>query len=266
MSSISAWRASIIALLVCGAPTLFAAVATAAEPARGTLTQTEYNVLSRTLPAVKESLFGKRFDLTLGGSSCRADGSSTALMSGERMACADEVAMFQQFQTTDVSVQRCDALYPTTSTSTTNTTTSSTAATTTTTTTTSGVDGFSSNQLLTAVCEDPEYRRLTRYVDSIYTSASELRRRALQRGFTGACVDALGASSDLIADERRFASTTKQISLDVATLAYLNSGASPAHVPNASELTRNALAFELALATYVRQAKPRQTLSACQHR
>jgi len=261
--------ASLLIGLACTVMAAFGPALAVAKPQRATLTHTEYKLLTKTLAGVKKALFGKDLDLTLGYSSCKADGSSTALMRSERAECGDEVAMYEQFQQVDVTVSTCGVRYASTTTTTTPTTTgTTTTGTTTTGTTTTGttsIDGFSSSGLATIACMNPAYQRVTRDIEAMSAATALNHQRAAARGFTGTCLSNLAGPAKLITDERQFAAAAKQIAKDYAVLSELSGGRSPSHVPTNSQLTSDGLAFQLTSSTYTQDATPTGKLTGCLH-
>jgi hypothetical protein len=266
--------ASLLIGLACTVMAAFGPALAVAKPQRATLTHTEYKLLTKTLAGVKKALFGKDLDLTLGYSSCKADGSSTALMRSERAECGDEVAMYEQFQQVDVTVSTCGVRYAsttttttptTTGTTTTGTTTTGTTTTGTTTTGTTSIDGFSSSGLATIACMNPAYQRVTRDIEAMSAATALNHQRAAARGFTGTCLSNLAGPAKLITDERQFAAAAKQIAKDYAVLSELSGGRSPSHVPTNSQLTSDGLAFQLTSSTYTQDATPTGKLTGCLH-
>jgi hypothetical protein len=273
MSTIKkAVSASLLIGLACTAVAAFGPAVAIAKPSRATLTHTEYTLLKKTLAGVKSALFGKSLDLTLGYASCKADGSSTALMRSERAECGDEVAMYEQFQQVDVTISTCGVRYASTTTTTTPTTTTTTGTTTTGTTTTgttttgsTSIDGFSSSNLAVVACLNPAYQRVTRDIEAMSAAAMLNHERAVARGFMGTCLTNLAGPGKLITDDQQFASAAKQLAKDYAVLSELSAGGSPGHVPTNSQLTSDGLAFQLTSSTYTQDATPSGKLTGCLH-
>ena len=284
---------SLMIALVSGALAVAGPAAAVAKTPHATLTHTEYRLLGKTLVGIKQAVFGKTLDLTLGYASCRADGSSSPLMRSERSACGNEVALFEQLEQVEVTEIRCHARYltatttttptptttstvttgttttgtTTTGTTTTGTTTSgtTTTGTTTTGTTTTTVDGYNIVQLRLVACLSPSYQRVTHDIQTVYTSSALNHERAVTRGFTGTCLATLAGPAKLIADERRFAGAGKEIAADFASLSQLADGQSPKRVILDAQLTSDGLAFELAATAYTADMTPIEKLASCAH-
>jgi hypothetical protein len=273
--------ASLLIALACGVLTAYGPSLAAAKPQTGTLTHTEYKALVKTLAGIKKALFGTTLDLTLGYSSCRADGNSTALLRGERAECNDEVALFEQLEQIEVTAVRCNARYQT-STSTTTTTTPTTTGTTTTGTTATGTTttgtttgttttgttttgGVTNTKLMVAACLNADYQRVAHDIELMYAAATANHERAVARGFVGTCLSTLAGPARLIADDRLLAGSVKQVAIDFAALTDLADGRSPKHIPTNLQLTSDGLAFELAATSYTADSTPIEELSTCPH-
>jgi hypothetical protein len=276
---------SLLIALVSGAFAVAGPAAAVAKVPRATLTHTEYRLLGKTLVGIKQAVFGKSLDLTLGYASCRADGSSSPLMRSERSACGNEVALFEQLEQVEVTEIRCHARYltatttttptptttstvttgTTTATGTTTTGTTTTGTTTTAPTTTTTVDGYNIVQLQLVACLSPSYQRVTHDIQTVYAASALNHMRAVARGFTGTCLATLAGPAKLIADERRFAGAGKEIAADFALLSELADGQSPKHVILDAQLTSDGLAFELAATAYTADMTPIEKLASCAH-
>lgn len=250
------------------------AIAAATAP-KGTLTSTEYKQLTAEQVAFKK-LEKKKKNLTWNDfyAVCHIVGQSTALMQSVRSNCDTGIGIDQSLNSFYADVERCAALSTATTTST--TTTSTGTGTTTTGTTTTGTDTATTGTSTTGsgaltpaelqlyACLEPGYAVISRAAESVYRAQARLRSKVLARDFVGRCELTLAPTVAQLKALTKFASTSKQLTKDVALISRVANGSAPSSSIDETQIETDATAFNNAAKAFAALHRP-QKLSVCPH-
>ena len=212
--------------MVCAALSGASALPALAAPPRGTLTSHEYTVLSSGEAKYTAAL--KRINWDAAFAACRAVGSSTDLLKGERDSCLTETRLLKGLANFPRHESNCGTAEP-----------------------------------HKDLCLVPLYVGLTNNAKAMYQADMVERRVAAQRGFTGRCLDVLGNTSRQLEQQRALANATEKLTNDVRTGAEIVEGKLPSNAINVSKVDSDAKAFERDANLVLAQTGPK--LSACPH-
>jgi hypothetical protein len=201
--------------------------ALAAQP-RGTLTAAEYGLLTGAQAKFTAALNKKPIDWNAALVSCRAVGSSTALLRTQREGCLAETQLVDGLASFPGEQTKC---------------------------------GTASPQKY--LCLVPIYAALAKAAKAVYSTDVSARQVAVKRGFSGACLDALASPKKITSDERTLATSTETLAKDVKTLAAVAKGQLPASVINISKFQADAKTFEVEAGRVLEYNSPK--LSRCPH-
>jgi hypothetical protein len=200
-----------------------AVVALAAQP-HGTLTATEYQSLSSAVARFTAALDKKPTNWNAVRASCRAVGSSTALLRTQRADCLAQTQLVDGLANFPGEEAKCGSASP-----------------------------------HKYVCLIPLYAALARDASAMYSTGVSARREAVKRGFSGRCLDALGNTNKIMSDERTLATATGALAKDVRTLAAVAKGQLPTSA--ISKFQADAKSFEAEANRVLSYSSP--TLSRC---
>ena len=205
----------------------------AASPARGTLTDHEYTLISAAKLGLEQALTHK-------GTHWRADarnacltvtfGVSTPLLASEKVDCLGSVALEVDLTLFPAADTSCTARGP-------------------------------KRKIL---CLAPLYRTLARDSSSAYTGDVKLRKVIVRRGFTGPCLAALAPSQRQLRDGRNLVASTKQLSSDMYLLVRIADGQAPPGRLNQGRVDAHTGVFDRDLGRILRDSSS-YTLNSCPH-
>jgi hypothetical protein len=232
---------------------------------KATLSSTEYLHLKDEAAALKKFFHSKPTSWNPAYAACAKAGTGTALERSIRTGCDDGIGLDVSLSGFFTKFGRCYALSTGTTPGTTTTGTTTTGTTTTGTTTTgTTTTGLSNTTLQLYACLDPEYQVISRSSAALYRSAIAIRAQVLARGFTGLCRRTLAPPKAELTLFKRFAATSKQLSVDVNTLTKVADGTAPSSAINVAQMKADGAAFDRAARILFKYRRP-QKLSVCPH-
>lgn len=214
--------------LGCGAPP-----ALAASPPRGMLTGNEYALLSAARLGLESALSERQPNwVAAAQNACLTVtfGPSTPLLASQKASCLRSVGLRVALATFTAAYDRC-------------------------------ARGGSKRAIL---CRAPLYKELARDAASAYTGEVRAQRAIVERGFTGACVTALGSTPMQLDDAHKLVASTRKLSADWNLLAGIVKGQTarsklkPDRIERDTTLVRNDIRS-------VSRDYPPADLSSCPH-
>jgi hypothetical protein len=249
---LAAWLSVVIAVSV-----ICVASSAAAAAPRGTLTTTEYGQLAVATAALNRSASSSAINWPKARAACAHVGRTTPLLQTQRATCFGSVNVLDALVSFPAEQRSCSA--QTTATATTTGTT--TTGTTTTGTTTTPAE---SAAIEVMVCMSPRYQALSRDAKTIDRADIGARRQVLNRGFKGACLQALAPTLADLRTAKRFGSSTAKLAADVTLLIKVTEGKLPASDFDQTRVDNDVKLFEdSATAVLVEHGQPK--LSVCPH-
>lgn len=226
--------------------------AAAAQTSRGTLSATEYAQLAAASSGLNRSAHGSSIHWTQARRACRRTGGETALLRGQRTSCLSGLRTLEALARFPVEQRRCKQT-DATDTTTTDTTMSGTTT-----------DSSDTAEIELVVCMNPRYQTLSRAAKASYRADATARRRALSRGFKGACLATLASTRKQLANEKLFAADSAKLAADVVLLIKVTRGQTPTSELDQTGLNRDVSSFEHTGKAVLAETSP-QKLSACPH-
>lgn len=114
------------------------------------------------------------------------------------------------------------------------------------------------------VCRAPLYKQLARDAASAYRGDLKAQRAIRKRGFTGACLTALGSTRAALGDEHKLATSTRKLSVVWRLLAEIAKGRITGNKLKQSRIDRDTRIVRADINRYFRHY-PANDLSGCPH-
>jgi len=215
---------AVACVALCGALTV---PALAAAP-QGKLTSQEYTLLSSAQAKLGAALAKNTVKWSAVHAICEGPGSSTTLLKTQVAGCAAEVQLFEGLADFPADESKCGKAEP-----------------------------------HKDVCLAPLYTAIAKDANALYATVVAARQAAVQRGFTGSCLDALGDTPGQINEQRDLATVTRGLAHEIELAAEVVEGKLPTSDLKVSKLDSYAKAFEHDAGLVIGQSSPK--LSVCPH-
>jgi hypothetical protein len=215
---------AVACVALCGA---LAVPALAAAP-QGKLTSQEYALLSSAQAKVGAALSKNAVKWSAVRAICQGPGSSTTLLKTQVAGCVAEVELFEGLADFPADESKCGNTEP-----------------------------------HKDVCLAPLYTAIANDAGALYASVVAARQAAVQRGFTGSCLDALGDTPKQVSEQQSLATVTQGLAHEIKLAAEVVEGKLPTSDLNVSKLDSYAKAFQRDASLVIGQSSPK--LSVCPH-
>jgi hypothetical protein len=215
---------AVACVALCGVLTV---PALAAAP-QGKLTSQEYTLLSSAQARVAAALAKNSVNWNAVRALCEGPGSSTTLLKTQVAGCAAEIELFEGLADFPADESKCGKAEP-----------------------------------HKDVCLAPLYAAIANDANALYSTVVAARQAAVQRGFTGSCLDALGDTTKQISEQRELATVTQGLAHEIVLAAEVVEGKLPSSDLDVSKLDSYAKAFEHDAGLVIGQSSPK--LSVCPH-
>ncbi len=214
--------------LGCGAPS-----ALAASPPPGTLTGNEYALLSAARLGLESALSERQPNWMVAvRNACLTVtfGPSTPLLATQKASCLGSVGLRVALATFTRAYDRCARRGP----------------------------------KRTILCRAPLYKELARDAASAYTGDLRAQQAIVKRGFTGACVTALGSTPTQLGDAHKLVASTRKLSADWHLLVGIVNGQTPRSKLKQNRIERDTTVVKNDIRLAFRDNPPAD-LSSCPH-